>query len=219
MVYYSAMSRRTRSQTLSLREIVAVALRITRERGLDHVTMRAVAGELGVTPMALYHHLDGKDSLTRLVVDEVQARALPLRLDADGWEESLRRWFWSRWETYREYPGTGAYMSEWSLRPENQPKLYKDILFFEQAGFEPAQARLAWSCVNTYLHGRVSVDTNLSRNWLGPRVDDLHARDYFQFGIETVIDGLRTRLAPPGRTARAKGRAGAGASTHTRSQL
>jgi AcrR family transcriptional regulator len=195
------MSRRTRSQTLSLREIVAVALRITRERGLDHVTMRAVAGELGVTPMALYHHLDGKESLTRLVVDEVQARSIPLRLEADGWEESLRRWFWSKWETYRDYPGTGAYMSEWSLRPENQPKLFGDILFFEQAGFEPKEARLAWSCVNTYLHGRVSVDHSLSGNWSGPRVDDLHARDYFQFGIETVIEGLRTRVAGSGGVA------------------
>ena len=43
--------------------ILGTALHLADERGLEAVTMHAVAQQLGVTPMALYRHVDGKQPL------------------------------------------------------------------------------------------------------------------------------------------------------------
>lgn len=50
--------------------IVKAALSIADRDGLDKLTMRRLSTELGVTPMATYHHVSGKDELLDLVIDE-----------------------------------------------------------------------------------------------------------------------------------------------------
>lgn len=47
------------------------ALAIVQKEGRDAVSMRRLAGELGVTPMALYHHIPDKPSLMSAMVDRV----------------------------------------------------------------------------------------------------------------------------------------------------
>ena len=44
-------------------EILAAALALADEAGLEAVTMRAVAARVGITPMALYRHVADKESL------------------------------------------------------------------------------------------------------------------------------------------------------------
>lgn len=64
--------------------------------GLQVVTMRRLATDLGVEAMSLYHHLPGKDGLLDGLVDsvasEVQAAVDGLRLGAgEDWRSVLRR--------------------------------------------------------------------------------------------------------------------------------
>ena len=48
--------------------------------------MRRVAAELGVTPMALYRHVGGKDGLLDALVDHVYGQIeLPPRDEPDWW--------------------------------------------------------------------------------------------------------------------------------------
>ena len=47
---------------------VDAALGLIRTQGLAGLTMRAVASELGVTPMAVYYYIADKDELVRLVL-------------------------------------------------------------------------------------------------------------------------------------------------------
>ena len=44
-------------------QILAAALALADEAGLEAVTMRAVAARVGITPMALYRHVADKESL------------------------------------------------------------------------------------------------------------------------------------------------------------
>ena len=48
---------------------MAVAERILRKEGIAAVTTRRVAGELGLTPMALYRHFRGKEALVQALVE------------------------------------------------------------------------------------------------------------------------------------------------------
>ncbi len=51
--------------------VVASALRIVDEQGLESLTVRKVADEFGVTPMALYWHFSNKEALLGAVGDAV----------------------------------------------------------------------------------------------------------------------------------------------------
>lgn len=61
------------------REILEAAMAIADERGVDAVSMRAVAARVGVTPMALYPYVGSKsallDGLVELLVGELPAVA------------------------------------------------------------------------------------------------------------------------------------------------
>ena len=54
--------------------IVAAAVAIADRDGLPAVSIRRVAGELGIRPMSIYTHVASKDDLVNLMLDEVDGR-------------------------------------------------------------------------------------------------------------------------------------------------
>ncbi|MER5641032.1 TetR/AcrR family transcriptional regulator C-terminal domain-containing protein [Kitasatospora sp. NPDC002227] len=72
---------------LSRERIVRAAIGLADADGLEAVSLRKVAGVLGVGPMRLYGYLDTKDELLDLMVDEVYAEIRP---SGQGWRETLR---------------------------------------------------------------------------------------------------------------------------------
>ncbi|MEU9497298.1 TetR/AcrR family transcriptional regulator [Streptomyces sp. NPDC048196] len=65
-----------RPPRISREEIVATARRIVTEAGVDRLTMRRLATEVGSTPMALYHHVRDKEELLVLLLDDYATRTL-----------------------------------------------------------------------------------------------------------------------------------------------
>ena len=56
---------------LSRPRVVRAALQLVDEKGLAALTMRGLATELGVSPMALYNHVQDKEELVDLMLDLV----------------------------------------------------------------------------------------------------------------------------------------------------
>ena len=52
-------------------DVVAAALRVLDQQGLEGCSMRRVAAELEVQPSALYHHVPNKQTLLALMADEI----------------------------------------------------------------------------------------------------------------------------------------------------
>jgi AcrR family transcriptional regulator len=69
-------------------EILAAAMQVADERGLESVTMHSVAHRLAVTPMALYRHLDGKQALLDGLV-ELLLTSYPLPPAGAPWATRL----------------------------------------------------------------------------------------------------------------------------------
>ncbi|MFG3115560.1 TetR/AcrR family transcriptional regulator [Streptomyces sp. NPDC048197] len=65
-----------RPPRISREEIVEAARRIVTEAGVDRLTMRRLATEVGSTPMALYHHVRDKEELLVLLLDDYATRTL-----------------------------------------------------------------------------------------------------------------------------------------------
>jgi TetR/AcrR family tetracycline transcriptional repressor len=73
--------------------IVAAAIEVLNERGLDGLSMYAIAARIGVRQPALYHHVGDKEELLAAVAAEVLDRWHTDRLPAEGepWADFLTR--------------------------------------------------------------------------------------------------------------------------------
>jgi len=76
-----------RAPQISREAVLAAALRLADAHGLEAVTMHAVAKRLGVTPMALYRHVDDKNALLDGLV-ELLLTEQPLP-QGGRWDERL----------------------------------------------------------------------------------------------------------------------------------
>ncbi|WP_082775998.1 TetR/AcrR family transcriptional regulator [Tsukamurella pulmonis] len=63
--------RRGRPPSITRERIVERALTVLDEAGVDGLTMKSLAGDLGVTTMALYRHVDDKETLLALALDAI----------------------------------------------------------------------------------------------------------------------------------------------------
>jgi AcrR family transcriptional regulator len=79
-----------RRARLTREEIADVALRVADAEGLEAVSMRRIAGELGVGTMTLYYYVRTKDELIELMQNEMMAEVLVPdgELPAD-WRQAL----------------------------------------------------------------------------------------------------------------------------------
>jgi TetR/AcrR family transcriptional regulator, tetracycline repressor protein len=77
-------------ERLSKATVAERALRLADEEGLEAVTIRRLAQELGVTPMALYWHFKNKDELLLGLVDHSLTGVRADRAATDPWQKQLR---------------------------------------------------------------------------------------------------------------------------------
>lgn len=80
---------RTRS-SLSRERVIAQAVALADEKGLAALSMRALAGRLGVEAMSLYHHVAGKEALLDAMLDVVFAE-MHLPVIGGDWRAELAR--------------------------------------------------------------------------------------------------------------------------------
>ena len=74
---------------LTRERIVEAAVSLADDRGIDALSMRAVAKEVGVEAMSLYHHLANKEALLDGMVDAVFGE-IELPAPGDAWPGAMR---------------------------------------------------------------------------------------------------------------------------------
>lgn len=82
------------SRDLDSKRIAEAAIAVIDDVGYEGFTMRSVANALGVTPMALYHHVKDKAGLAGLIVDVIM-REVALPPTSGDWRNDL--WETSNW--------------------------------------------------------------------------------------------------------------------------
>ncbi|MFD0683404.1 TetR/AcrR family transcriptional regulator [Actinomadura fibrosa] len=84
-------------------EVLDATLALAEDRGLDAVSMRAVADRLGVTPMALYRYVGDKQGLLDGLVERL-LREMPDDDPALPWQDRLRAFGTGIREIARRHP-------------------------------------------------------------------------------------------------------------------
>lgn len=152
------MTGRTRGGTqpapLSVDDVVAAALQVTKRSGLDGVTIKSVAAELGVTSPAIYHYLSGREELVQRICERVAAR-VPLTVRAElAWDEQIVAIVVAMHRTFAAYPGVGVEVLTMSGPSPSAERIAAQMLdLMTAAGFAQRDATDAVATLFFYFSG------------------------------------------------------------------
>lgn len=189
--------------------MIAAAVALADEQGLEAVTIRAVAARLGVAPMTLYGHVAGSDELVDLVVGATIGAAVADRppLPSDG-REALLAFAHGLRRMFLDHP---AVLDAYRRRPVQDPTgsaVAAAVLSALLAdGLDEDTAVGAYAGVYAYVVGFASLETRsvdldptaleghptLQR--LGGRLAHLFDSTAFDRGLTALVDA-----ATPGGT-------------------
>jgi TetR/AcrR family tetracycline transcriptional repressor len=178
--------------------IAATAMDIINEVGVDKLTMRAVAGRLDVSAMALYHHVEDKDELLRLIGDQVLGQFELPDPDSDEWRTILMSVCIAAVDTLLEVPGLSSVLLTSKILPNARRMVQFCIHQLERAGLDHATAQEVYAGIQTLALGRLLIEENASyRLSAAPHPDDeirdytmtLRSRESFRRALSALIDG------------------------------
>ncbi len=118
--------------------VVDRALQLADADGLEGLTIRKLATDLGVTPMALYWHFRSKDELLEGLAERVWSE-MDLRLDsAAPWQEQLRGLLESLLRVLRTHPAAPQVLLQSEKQGESWFHAAEVTLeLLRSAGFDP----------------------------------------------------------------------------------
>ncbi|WP_426567191.1 TetR/AcrR family transcriptional regulator [Angustibacter sp. McL0619] len=138
-----------------------MALVIADDDGLEAVTMRRLARELGVEAASLYHHVNGKDQILDGLVEVVAAEIERPKPSTD-WRAAISERAHNTRAGLRRHPWAVSLMaSRTSPGPATLGLLETGIRCFREGGFSVLQAAHAISALDSYVHGFVLQEVNL----------------------------------------------------------
>lgn len=196
------------AKTLNEDAIVDAALAIVRRDGVGALSMRALSRELGVSAMAAYYYVANKQELLDLVATKALAKILTTDLGDAPWPVRLRALIDQIDATLRQHRGVGEVLLD-RMHSTQRDVMRSVMELLSEAGFSDADVVKAYAMIHTYLFGRYRVTMEgiprhhqdvdpadiLSR--AGAVTTTLHGADYYDFGVETLIRGLQTRVPEP----------------------
>jgi AcrR family transcriptional regulator len=196
-------------EPLTPARIVRAALAIVDAEGLDALTMRRLAQELGAAPMAAYAHFGGKRELLAGVVDAVMGEIeLP---EPDGrWQKPIRRMAFSFRRALLAHPAVmPAFHACGARGPNTLAVLDRALGILRRAGFADDQAAGAVDTLYAFALGSVSLE--IAQDAVDPATRHAHlvagygdlaavlphivasdGEDRFRYGLDRILDGLAT---------------------------
>jgi AcrR family transcriptional regulator len=149
-------------QQLSRGRVLEAAIRVADRGGVEAITMRRVAQELGVEAMSLYHHVPNKDAILDGVVDAVFAAIELPPAGCDDWRDAIRaRASSARAVLSRHSWALGLMDSRRSPGPATLRHHNAVLGVLREAGFTLPMAVHAVSLIDSYIGGFVLQEANL----------------------------------------------------------
>jgi AcrR family transcriptional regulator len=142
----------TARQPLSSARVLQAAVALADEAGLDAFSMRGLAQELGVVPMALYKHVANKEELLDGMVDSVFSEIELASAELD-WRVAMRRRATSTREALKRHSWAIGMMESRHPGPANLRNHNAVMGCLRRAGFSFAMAIHAYSVQDAYIYG------------------------------------------------------------------
>ena len=143
-----------RRPQLTRQRVVAEALAVIAQDGVQAMSMRALAARLGVVPGALYHHFGNKQQLQDLVLDGVLAEVDFHTNPSLAWTEQLKILATRLRQVLEAHPGVaGILKTRDPLGPHSLALAEAFLSPLQTAGFADREAGLAFFLLVDYTIG------------------------------------------------------------------
>jgi AcrR family transcriptional regulator len=211
-------------ERLTRERIVDAALAVMDAEGLDAVTMRRVAREVGVEAMSLYHHVRDKDDLLQAVCDRVMA-GYEFSLAGGSWEERCREAGRAWRRLLHAHPDMMRLFAETHGPALTSPESMRPTEFalglLREAGLSDRDTVQAFHAFGGYIQGFVMMEGGSIKgahhdeeahgrmlealppesfpvlSAVGRYFSECSADEQFEFGLDLMIRGVLARVADP----------------------
>jgi AcrR family transcriptional regulator len=208
-------------EPLARERIVAAAMRIIDDEGLDALSMRRLGTELGVNPMAAYYHVPNKAALYDLVLEAVMTGVDPATIDPEApLDKQLKQGARAYRDAILAHPRAIPVLATRSLRTAAVLRPVEPLLgILYQAGLAPGEAMAAVDALAQYILGGAVGYYHQTLDGAGDDQREFEALDpeefpntlrmieeahyigpdgEFEFGLEVFVNGLFAGRRPHG---------------------
>ncbi len=175
---------------------------MTREVGLDNLSMRALARELNVPPMTIYHYAPSREYLHALVVDDILSEIRIPSPDEGDWEERLRKLHSDARRVFADHPGVSAHLGDGGSI--EGARLADGVLaILAEGGFSPDDAVVCFATLFTFMTGQIDLDAMshfVADGVSTATLDNVTSssrfsrEELFELGYDAVIEGLKRKF-------------------------
>lgn len=211
---------------MSRDKVLHAALRLADRRGIESLTMRNLARELGVEAMTLYYYVPNKDAVLEGIADLV-ASEIELPDPGPDWKTATRQRALSAHQVLIRHPWSSMLWMRVNIGPARMRYMDSALRGFRDAGLSPAMTELAFHAVENHIVGYTlqEMSFTLPAGDLAEFADEFlrqlptdeypylaeHVRQHmthesigggdFEFGLELLLDGIeRVRAQGDGRS-------------------
>ncbi|MGI5223887.1 TetR/AcrR family transcriptional regulator C-terminal domain-containing protein [Actinoallomurus sp. CA-142502] len=198
---------------LDREKVLDTALRLIDEVGLDGLSLRRLAKELGVQAPALYWHFSSKkellDHLVAAANDRAEQGTTGLPAPGETWDEWLAEGMRVRRRAMLAHRDGARLASGNRPTPDSFPRIERTLGVLVEAGFTPEDAARAVIVLGHYVSGFV-----LDEQGDADREDDeppaldpeefpllaaggkavLERDTLFEYGLQRLLDGMRAQV-------------------------
>jgi TetR/AcrR family transcriptional regulator, tetracycline repressor protein len=171
-------------ERLTRERVVAAALEVMDQEGLEAVSMRRVGRELGVEAMSLYNHVADKEDLLGAMREQLFTSFELPALDSEDPYENGRRMAHAWRDLFNAHPMLLELMSE-DLAPPRSADAFRPmeaaLAVLRSMGVPDAEMMSVFHAFGGYLQGYVMME---------------HQLDYDRFGGKPGLRELSDRLDP-----------------------
>jgi AcrR family transcriptional regulator len=200
---------------LSRERILERAVQIADAEGVDALTMRRLADDLGFEAMSLYRHVKNKDDVLGGILDAVLAEVESPAGDGE-WDEAIRRSAISVTDAFERHGwATDLLMTPGGVRPARLAYMNELLGRLREAGFSADTTYTAYHALDAHIFGfalwlashtaippdvveRLARELSLDDYPYLAEHRDQHLADgphrevsAFEFGLDLILDGLR----------------------------
>lgn len=210
-----------KKQRLSAERVLAGAMALADDIGIEAFTIRKLADALDTKPMTIYHHIPNKEAIIDGLVDRVFAEIERPPPDLD-WQQAMRHRCHSARAALRRHPWATPLM-ESRTNPGPETLGHHDAVLecLFAAGLPIELTAHAYALLDSYIYGFALQEANLPATGGAEMHELVHAMsaqladyphlrrfsvdhvlrpgydftDEFEFGLDLILDGLAKAVA------------------------
>src|SRR6056297_3627105 len=182
--------------SLSREKIIAAAMILLDRDGEKGFSMRKLAGEMGVDPMALYHHHRNRDALMFEVMQALLDQ-MPLPEPSGNWEDDIRALCRSLRDLARRHPGAfRATLLNAGFTPNQTVRAVRLIIAYTEAF--AVDEITGWLAPydeedRTALRESLSDSEHPTLTTLFDKITTIDIEADFDFALDVMLAGLRAQ--------------------------